>query len=126
MLKPAIKSLEGQMFLLLMVAASTAVTQLTGVDLLALGNHAINAMAGNVSPEDTLLNAAKTAKEMAEIYQASRQEVSSIKEISDMGSLGILLTFVYKIMVYFTGSRTELKKAVIEAVKEKGKEVANV
>jgi len=60
-------------------------------------------------PIEALMEHAKTAQDIAVIYQESALEVGS-NGLIGIGKAGVVLVFMYKMYAKFVDARTELKK----------------
>lgn len=108
-LKPAIKTLEGQLFLGVASVASVSIFKLTGIDV------------SNLLTAENLDKALSLATSVDDIVKAHKlSEVTlpqAIMSLSGTLKLGILLAFLYKILSKYIDKRVDLKKEFIQTLK---------
>ena len=93
MLKPSINSLEGQSTATILVSCIGALYYVLGDDK-------------NISPEQ-IKTLATSAQDVINMVSAKPDIAVQIKEL---GKLGLILAFMYKVLISFLNSRVELKK----------------
>lgn len=98
MLKPAIKTLEGQSTIAIVVGCLGALGYV-------LHGGTINA--------DSLVHLAETTKSLADA--SSTLSTGSLNQFADLGKISAILTLVYKVLNAFIEARTLLKKDELAA-----------
>lgn len=93
MLKPAISSLEGQ-------STATVLASCIGALYYILSDDK------SVTP-DQITKLATSAQDVVTMLSAKPDVAVQVKEL---GKLGLVLAFMYKVLITFLNSRTELKK----------------
>jgi len=96
MLKPANKSLEGQSTAAVLVSCVGAIYYVLGDDK-------------SISPE-TVATMTKSAQEFISVMSTTHGSDDLLVQLKELGKLGMILAFMYKVYISFLNSRTELKK----------------
>ena len=96
MLKPANKSLEGQSTAAVLASCVGALYYILGDDK-------------SVSPE-AIAKLATTTQDFVSVISATPNGVAILTQLKELGKLGMILLFMYKVFISFLNSRTDLKK----------------